>query len=70
MAVTEQANKEITCQAQDTIHALMASLDSEEEEEDQNSQVSSIFSKQNLEIYTKRELKSLLQTVIKSYEST
>lgn len=65
VAVTEEADKEITFQAQDTIHALMAGLDSEEEEEDQNSQVSSTFSKENLEIYTKRELKSLLETVIR-----
>ena len=37
VAVTEEAEKERTCQAQDTIHALMAGLDSEQEEEDQNS---------------------------------
>ena len=69
VAVTEEADKESTCQAQDTIHALVAGSDSEEEEEDQNSQVSSIFSKENF-VYTKRELKSLLETVIKAYEST
>ena len=68
VAVTEEEDKESTCQAQDTIHALMAGSDSkEEEEEDQNSQVSSIFSKENLEIYTKRELKSLWETVFKAY---
>ena len=67
VAVIEEADKESTCQAQDTIHAIMAGSDSKEEEEDQNSQVSSIFSKENLEIYTKRELKSLLKTVIKAY---
>ena len=70
VAVTEEADKESTWQAQDTIHALMAGSDSEEEEEDQNNHVSSTLSKENLEIYTKRELKLLLETVIKAYEST
>ena len=70
VAITEEADKESTCQAQDTIHALMAGLDSEEEEEDQNSQVRSTFTKENWEIYTKRDLKSLLETVIKAYQST
>ena len=70
VAVTEEADKESTCQAQDTIHALMTGSDSELKEEDQNSQVSSTFNKENGEIYTKRELKSLLERIIKAYQST
>ena len=48
----------------------MTGSDSEQEEEDQNSQVRSTFTKENWEIYTKRDLKSLLETVIKAYQST
>ena len=48
----------------------MTGSDSEQKEEDQNSQVSSTFTKENWEIYTKRELKSLLERIIKAYQST
>jgi len=59
------------CKSQETIQALMAGSDSEEdEEEDIHGKVSLHHVKNNLSSYSKRELESLLYTLINAYQST
>ena len=71
VAVETKEEKE-TCRSQETILALMAGSDSEEdkEEEDMNEKVSLHHIQENLSSYSKRELESLLYTFIDAYKTT
>ena len=70
VAVETKEEKE-TCRSQETILALMAGSDSEEdkEEEDMNEKVSLHHIQDNLSSYSKRDLKSLLYTLIDAYKT-
>ena len=69
VAVETKEEKE-TCRSQETILALMAGSDSEDDEEDDNqSKISFHHIKVNIESYSKKELESLLSTLIDAYQS-
>nr|XP_010322045.1 uncharacterized protein LOC101268110 [Solanum lycopersicum] len=70
VAVETKEEKEI-CRSQETILALMAGSDSEEEkeEEDMNEKVSLHHIQDNLSSYSIRELESLLYTLIDAYKN-
>ncbi|XP_069145867.1 COP1-interactive protein 1-like [Solanum lycopersicum] len=70
VAVETKEEKE-TCRSQETILALMAGSDSEEdkEEEDINEKVSLHHIQDNINSYSKRELESLLSTLIDAYNT-
>ena len=70
VAVETKEEKE-TCRSQETILALMAGSDSEEdkEEEDMNEKVSLHHIQDNLNSYSKRALESLLYTLIDAYKT-
>ncbi|XP_027774342.1 uncharacterized protein LOC114078040 [Solanum pennellii] len=69
VAVETKEEKE-TCRSQETILALMAGSDSEDDEEDdKQSKVSFHHIKVNIESYSKKELESLLSTLIDAYQS-
>ena len=66
----ETKEEKETCRSQETILALMAGSDSEDDEEDDNqSKVSFHHIKVNIESYSKKELESLLSTLIDAYQS-
>ncbi|KAG5590067.1 hypothetical protein H5410_040581 [Solanum commersonii] len=69
VAITEPGELENSCQTLDTILALMAGSDSEEEEEDKQDQVSLTHIKKHFESYSKGKLESLFHTLINAYES-
>ena len=70
VAVETKEEKE-TCRSQETILALMAGSNSEEdkEEEDMNEKVSLHHIQDNLNSYSKRELESLLYTLIDAFKT-
>ena len=71
LVAVETKEERETCRSQETILALMAGSDSEEEkeEEDINEKVSLHHLQENLGSYSKRELESLLYTLIDAYKT-
>nr|XP_025887992.1 uncharacterized protein LOC112941868 [Solanum lycopersicum] len=71
LVAVENKEERETCRSQETILALMAGSDSEkeEEEEDINEKVSLHNLQDNLGSYSKRELESLLYTLIDEYKT-
>ena len=71
LVAMETKEEKETCRSQETILALMAESDSEkeEEEEDINEKVILHNLQENLGSYSKRELESLLYTLIDAYKT-
>ena len=67
----ETKEEKETCRSQETILALMAGSDSEEDKEEEymNEKVSLHHIQDNLNSYTKGELESLLYTLIDAYKT-
>ena len=71
LVAAETKEEKETCRSQETILELMAGSDSEEdkEEEDMNEKVSLHHIQDNQNSYSKRELESLLYTLIEAYKT-
>ena len=71
LVVVETKEEKETCRSQETILALMAGSDSEEdkEEDDMNDKVSLYHIKDYLNSHSKKELESVLYTLIDAYKT-